>query len=147
MLGEKEHAMSILDRLFKKKPAIESDDPVFGHIKFDQGVWTFLPTRPEDGFMIGVHAPEAGPSDQQRSFLSRVRSALPEYERHARDYMKSRVDQSVDVSRLSTYSVQMGDDDQTRREAFVLELSDDDAFIIHRVSFSSGQPVDYGYDD
>ena len=139
--------MSILDRLFKKKPAIELDDPVFRHITFDRGIWTFLPTKPEDGFMIGVDAPEAGPSDQQRSLFSQVRSELPEYERRARDYMKSRVDHSVDVSRLSTYSVQVGNDDETRREEFVLELSDEDAFIVHRVSFAGGQPVDYGFDD
>jgi hypothetical protein len=139
--------MSILDRLFKKKPAIELDDPVFGHITLHQGIWTFLPTRPEDGFMIGVAAPEAGPSDQQRSLFSRVRSELPEYERHARDYMKSRVDPSVDVSRLSTYSVQVGDDEETRRDAFVLELSDEEALIVHRVSFTAGQPIRYGFDD
>lgn len=138
--------MSILDRLFKKKPIIELDDPVFGHITFDQGIWTFLPTKPENGYMIGVDAPATGPSEQQRSFFGQVRSALPEYERHARDYMKSRVDQSVNVSRLSTYSVQVGDEEETRRKAFVLELSDEDAFIVHRVCFSAGQPVDYGFD-
>lgn len=139
--------MSIIDRLFKKKPAIALDDPVFGYLTFDQGIWTFLPTKPEHGFMIGVVASEVGPSDLQRSFFSRVRSDLPEYERRARGYMQSRVDQSVDVSRLSAYSVQVGDEEETRREEFVLELSDEDAFIVHRVSFTAAQPVDYGFDD
>jgi len=126
---------------------IESLDPVFGRITCDQGIWTFLPQRPEDGFMIGVDAPEAGPSDAQRAFFSRVRSELPEYERRARDYMASRVEPSVVVSRLSTYSVQIGDEEATRREEFVLELSDQDAFVVHRVSFRAGQPLDYGFDD
>ena len=35
----------------------------------------------------------------------------------------------------------------TRRAEFVLELSDEDAFIVHRVSYRAGQTVDYGFDD
>ena len=139
--------MSLFSSLFKKKPVIALQDPVFGLITYDKGIWTFLPKKPEDGFMTGVDAPEAGPSDQQRSFFSRVHSELSEYERRARDYMTSRVEQSVVVSRLSTYSVQIGDEEETRREEFVLELSDEDAFVVHRVSFRAGQPVDYGFDD
>jgi hypothetical protein len=29
----------------------------------------------------------------------------------------------------------------------VLELSDDDAFVVHRLSFTAAQPVEYGFDD
>jgi hypothetical protein len=147
MLGKGANAMSIFGNLFKKKPVIELQDPVFGLITYIQGIWTFLPTKTEDGFMIVVDGPETGPSDQQRSFFKQLRSGLPEYERRARDYMKSRVEQSVDVSQLSTYAVQLGDDEETRAEEFLLELSDKDAFIIHRVSFRAGQAVDYGFDD
>jgi len=139
--------MSLFTNLFKKKPAIALRDPVFGLITYDQGIWTFLPKESEDGFMIGVDAPDAGPTEWQRAFFSRVRSELAEYERRARDYMASRVEPSVTVSQLSTYSVQIDDDDATQREEFVLELSDDDAFIVHRVSFRAGQPIDYGFDD
>ena len=139
--------MGLFNNLFKKGPTIELQDPAFGLINYDQGSWTFLPKRPEDGFMIGVDAPEAGPSEQQRVFFSRVRSELAEYERRARDYMTTRVDQSVTVSRLATYSVEIDDDDATRREEFVLELSDEDAFVVHRVSFREGQPFEYGFDD
>lgn len=97
--------------------------------------------------MIGVDAPETGPTEQQRAFFSKVRAELPTYERRARDYMASRVEQSVVVSRLSTYSVQLDDDEATQREEFTLELSDEDAFIVHRVSFRGEQPIDYGFDD
>ena len=51
------------------------------------------------------------------------------------------------VSQLSIYSVQIGDDGATQRNEFVLELADDEAFIVHRVSFKVGHPIDYGFDD
>ena len=61
--------------------------------------------------------------------------------------MRSQVPQPANMSRFSAYSVQIGDDDEARREEFVLELSDEDAFIVHRVSFREGQAVGYGFDD
>ena len=139
--------MGLLSRFFKKKTVIELPDPVFGRITYDQGIWTFLPTKPDDGFMIGVDAPEAGPTERQRAFFSRLRSDLAEYERRARDYMSSRVEPSVMVSELSIYAVQIEDDEATRRGEFTLEMSDDDASIVHRVSFRAGEPMDYGFDD
>jgi hypothetical protein len=139
--------MGLFNHLFKKKPQVELQDPVFGLIRYERGIWTFLPTQPEDGFMIGVDAPEAGPSEQQRAFFGQLRSELSVYERRARDYMVSRVEPSVVVSNLSTYSVQIDEDAATQRGEFTLEMSDDDAFIVHRVSFRAGQPIDYGFDD
>jgi len=139
--------MSILDRLFKKKPAIELGDPVFGRISFDKGIWTFIPIPPTEGFMITIDAPEAGPTQEQRTFFEQVRSRLSEFEQRARDYMRSRVDDGVDVSRLSTYSVEIGSAEDTERREFVLELSDSDAIVIHRVSFRGDEAVEYGFDD
>lgn len=139
--------MGWFTKLFQKKPVVELRDPAFGLITFARGIWTFLPTKGEDGFMIGVDAPETGPTERQRVFFCQVLSELAEYERHARDYMASRVQSSVIVSQLSTYSVQIEDDDATLRGEFTLEMSDDDALIVHRVSFRNGQPIDYGFDD
>ncbi len=139
--------MGLFSKLFKKKSVVELRDPVFGLITYNNGIWTFLPTKPEDAFMIGVDASEAGPTAQQRAFFCQLRSELAEYERRARDYMASRVEPSVIVSKLSTYAVQIDDDDATHRGEFTLEMSDDDAFIVHRVSFRAGQPIDYGFDD
>ena len=138
--------MSIFDGLFKKKQ-VELDDPVFGHLTFDHGVWTSIPTPPTSGFMITVAAPEVGPTAEQRSFFQHIRSLLPDLQKQARDYMQSRVDQSVDVSRLSVYSVEIGSVEETGRREFVLELSDEDVIVIHRVSFRADEPVDYGFDD
>ena len=139
--------MSIFDRLFKKKPAIELDDPVFRHITFDRGVWTFIPNPPTEGFMITVAAPVAGPTPEQREFFQDVHSRLNDFEQRARDYMRSRVDHGVDVSRLSTYSVEIGTVEDTGRREFVLELSDSEAIVIHRVAFRADEAVDYGFDD
>jgi hypothetical protein len=139
--------MSILDRLFKKKPTIESDDLVFGRITFDQGIWTFIPNPPVAGFMITIDAPETGPTPEQRAFFQHIRSRLGEFELRARDFMRSRVDAGVDVSRLATYSVEIGSAEDTGRREFVLELSDSDAIVIHRVTFRADEAVEYGFDD
>jgi len=138
--------MSIFGSLFKKKPVIAADDPVFGRITFEQGIWTFIPNPPTEGFMITVDALESGPSQLQRDFFQKVRTSLPDFEQRARDFMRSRVDPGVEVSSLSVYSVEIGSDDGSRQQRFVLEMCDAEAIVIHRVSFSGSEPVDYGYD-
>ena len=139
--------MSLFGSLFKKKPVVAADDPVFGHITFEQGIWTFIPNPPTEGFMITVDAPESGPSQLQRDFFQKVRASLPDFEQRARDFMRSRVDAGVEVSSHSVYSVEIGSDDESRQQRFVLEMCDAEAIVIHRVSFSGSEPVDYGYDD
>ena len=139
--------MSFFRRLFKKKSVIAADDPVFGHIAFEQGIWKFIPNSPTEGFMITVDAPESGPSQLQRDFFQTIRSGVSEFEQRARDFMWSQVDAGVDVSRLSVYSVEVGSDAECQRESFVLEMCDENATIIHRVSFSDFEPVAYGFDD
>ena len=139
--------MNIFGSLFKKKPVIAAEDPAFGRITLEQGVWTSIPAPPTNGFMITVDAPESGPSQLQRDFFQKVCATLSVFERRARAFMRSRVDAGVDVSRLSVYSVEVGSDAECQREIFVLEMSDADAIIIHRVSFTGAEPVSYGFDD
>ena len=139
--------MGIFHSLFQKKPVVAADDPLFGHITFEQGIWTFIPNPPTEGFMITVDAPESGPSQLQRDFFQKVRASLPDFEQRARDFMRSRVDAGVEVSSHSVYSVEIGSDDESRQQRFVLEMCDAEAIVIHRVSFSGSEPVDYGYDD
>ena len=138
--------MSLFDALFKKKPVVAADDPVFGHITCDQGIWTFIPNPPTEGFMITVDAPESGPSQLQRDLFQMVRASLSDFEQCARDFMRSRVDAGVEVSSLSLYAVEIGCDEESRQQRFVLEMCDAEAILIHRVSFSGIEPVDYGYD-
>jgi hypothetical protein len=139
--------MNFFGNLFKKKPPVELHDPVFGCLTFSKGIWAFMPKTPGAEFMVTVDAPKTGPTDRQRDFFDRIRSSLSEFEGQARNFMRSRVDESVDATRLSVYSVEIGSDDETGREQFVLELSDDDAIVVHRVLFRAGEPVDYGFDD
>ena len=131
--------------LSRKKPAM--NDPVFGHISFVHGVWSFIPNAATDGFMVSVAAPASGPSELQRSLFQNIRASLSEFEQRARDFMRSRVDPGVALARVSVYSVEVGSEDETRQRRFVLELSDADATVIHRVTFCGGDAVDYGCDD
>ncbi len=139
--------MGLFDILFKRKPAVELQDPAFGTLSFAQGIWAYVPKTPDGGFMVTVNAPETGPTKRQRDFFQRIRSSLPDVEHRARDFIRPRVDESVDATRLSIYSVEIGSDDETARQQFVLELSDEDAIVVHRVLFRAGEPVDYGCDD
>lgn len=122
-------------------------DPVFGPLTYEQGIWTFIPKQPNDGFMVTVDAPASGPTQLQGVTFQKVRSCLADFERRARDFIRSRVEQSDDVSHLSIFSVQIGSDAESQQGRFVLELSDDDAVVIHRVLFAGTEPVDYGFDD
>jgi hypothetical protein len=61
--------------------------------------------------------------------------------------MRSRVDGGVDVASVSVYCVELGGAEESKRGQFVLELSDSEEDLIHRVSFRGGQAVDYGCDD
>jgi len=139
--------MSLFSRLFKEKPAIELHDSVFGHITFERGIWAYLPNPPTEGFMITIDAPESGPAEEQRVLFQQIRERLAEFEQRARDVMQSRVDEEIDVGQLATYSVEIGASDETARRGFVLELSDPDAIVIHRVTFRGDEAVYDGFDD
>jgi hypothetical protein len=139
--------MGFFDILFKKKSAVEVQDPVFGAISLTNGIWGYVPKTSDVGFLVTVDAPETGPTDRQRDLFQRIRSSLSDFEHRARDFIRPRVDESVDATRLSVYSVEIGNDDETARQQFVLELSDEDADVIHRVIFRAGEPVDYGFDN
>ncbi|MFO1492518.1 MAG: hypothetical protein U1F77_01455 [Kiritimatiellia bacterium] len=138
--------MSIFVNLFKKKPVIAADDPVFGRITFEQGIWAFIPKSPTEGFMITVDASESGRSQLQRDVFQKIRASLSDFELRARDFMRTRVEPGVEVADLSVYSVEVGSNDESRRQRFVLEMSDSEAIVIHRVSFCGSEAIDYGYD-
>jgi hypothetical protein len=138
-------AMTFLAKLFKNEPVIAAEDPVFGHITFERGIGVQIPNPPTAAFMITVDAQESGPRLQQ-DFFQMIRGRLSEFEQCARDFMRSRVEPSVDVSQLSAYSIEIGSEGETRQHRFVLEMSDEQADIVHRVSFMGDAPVGYGCD-
>lgn len=139
--------MSLFSRFFQKKSVIEADDLVFGHITYELGVWTFIPKPPTEGYMITVDALETGPTQQQRDFFQEIRSRISEFEQQARNFIRSHNDEGVDSSRLSVYSVEIGNEIECQLDRFVLEMCDEDAIIIYRVSFAGAEPVAYGFDD
>jgi hypothetical protein len=139
--------MSIFNRLFRKKAVHSVDDPVFGRITFDHGIWSFIPSSTGGDYMITVVAPESGPSDEQRIFFGRIRPQVADFEERARAFIQSETTGEVDVSILSTYGIDIGDSAETEDGRFTLELSDPNAWVIHRVEFCGDSPILYGFDD
>lgn len=139
--------MGFLSNWFKRERIVTLHDPVFGYITWEHGIWTFLPEKLTEGFMIEIDAPQTGPTELQRSFFTRLRPALPEYEKRARDYIATKAEPGVIPSELTLYAVQIQNDDETRQEAFLLELADAEASVVHWVAFRSGQPEEYGVED
>lgn len=126
---------------------MQIQDPVFGRLTYERGGWVCVPHGADDGFMVSVEAPECGPSQVQRDIFSGVRTGLAELEQQARKYVASLVDATIDVSTLTVYSVEIGDDEESGRGWFVLELADDEAEVVHRVEFRGDEPVGYAADD
>jgi hypothetical protein len=139
--------MSLFGKLFGKKEVPRICDPVFGQLTYERGTWSYVPKRPEAGFVVTVCAPESGPSSSQRVFFQHLGPALSALEDKARDFIRLHTKDEVDVSRLSIYALEVGTDAEIQADRFVMELSDADEIVIHRVSFESGKPTHYTYDD
>lgn len=97
--------------------------------------------------MITVVAPEAGPSEEQRTFYRGIRARLAEFEERARSFIRAETAEGVDVSILSTHAVEIGDQSETEDSRFTLEMSDPNAWVVHRVEFCGNRPLLYGFDD
>ena len=80
-------------------------------------------------------------------FSRKFSSNLSEFERRARAYIELQDKLPVEVGGLSTYAVEIWGDDEVRRGRFALEMSDNEAEIIHRVTFSGDEPIEYNFDD
>lgn len=138
--------VSIFRKLFTRNALTVIDDPVFGRITFESGLWSFIPQSEGDGHMVVIDAPETGPSPQQRDFYLKISRDLAGWENKARDYMQQRFPSNATVRTLATYAVIVGSEDETRSGTFTLELSDDEASEIHRVTFGGESPVSYEMD-
>ena len=117
-------------------------DSVLGTITYSDGAWVST-----EEYMVIVVAPESGPTQIQRDFFENIRTHLPGFERRACAYIGSLGDSNADTAQLSVYSVEIGSEDDCRRERFVLELSDVEANYIHRVGFAGEDVVEYAVDD
>lgn len=139
--------MGLIRRLFGKRQSQTRDDPDFGSITYHCGIWTHVPDREDLGYMVTICASESGPSDKQRALFRDIRAKLTQLERAAKDFINSEARGELDAAALSVYSLEIGADDDVAADRFVLELSDADQDLIHRVSFHAGQPVAYTCDD
>ena len=139
--------MNFFSRIFRRKAVASLDDPVFGHITYESGVWTFLPNPSSRDFMVTVDAVKSGPSQSQRDFFQEILLNLSDFENLARDYVHDHTQLDVEKWKPSIYSLEIGGDEETRCQRFVLEMCDSDANVIHRVSFFRGKPVEYTFDD
>jgi hypothetical protein len=133
--------------IFRKKLVTRMEDPVFGLITYEGGLWDIIPQEGGGNFMISIDAPPSGPSDLQRDFFQKVRSNLKKFQEQSFAFIVPRVGESVDIRRLHVYAVEVGTEADCSRGKFVLEFADEDANEIHRVIFDAGLPVDYGCDD
>jgi len=123
------------------------EDSVFGRIAFEQGVWIFIPAVGTKGFMVTIVAPASGPSDMQRDCFRQIRSRLAAFQHESLEFIQARLGASINVARLSIYSVEIGADEESRHGRFTLEFSDSDAAVIHRISFDNSRPMGYAHDD
>jgi hypothetical protein len=134
-------------RVFGNQHPSKIDDPVFGLIIHKRNIWSHIPDAETDGFMVTIDAPITGPSDMQREHFQKIQSALVTLRQQSLAFIKMKARKSVDARGLSIYSVGVGDDEDCQKERFVLEFSEENADLIHRVSFDGGQPKEYGFDD
>lgn len=122
-------------------------DPIFGTLIYEDGIWSHVPRRPGDGMMIHVEVPAIGPSKQQREFYQFLLPTLPSLEAVARDFIRQQIIEATDFSTLSIYAIEMRADASVQNQRFVLELTDENEVLIHRVAFESTTPIHYTYDD
>jgi hypothetical protein len=133
--------------IFGKRIVLRMQDPEFGTIKFERWCWASTKLPGANEFAVSVEAPESGPSELQRQFYRDLRADLAKYKERGLVYVKARTHIPVDVTQLHIYSIQIGTEEECRKEKFVIEFADDDAHYIHVVWFEAGQPYEYGCDD
>lgn len=133
-------------KLLGKTPRQTLEDPVFGNLERDGDLWVGIPSDPENGFMVFVVADESGPSIRQQRFFERIMANLTEHEGEAKSFIGPQ-NTELDLNSLTIYALEIGTEEELERGEFVLELSDKDAYEIHRVEFKGLIPSIYGIDD
>ncbi|MCX7016960.1 MAG: hypothetical protein NTW86_31105 [Candidatus Sumerlaeota bacterium] len=136
----------LLSRFFAK-PRLTKNDPIFGQIEYERGVWAHVPQPDEKGFMVTIYALETGPSDMQRQFFEKLLTRLSDVEREAKEFMLLETRGNVDASSLDVYAIEVGGEAEVAFAWFAVELTDSQADEIHRVEFRGNRPVSYGIDD
>lgn len=136
--------------LFKKTAKPILVDAVFGRIEFSPShgidMWCHIPAETSD-HMIIVDAPLSGPSQAQRAFYSGLQAHLAQREAECKAFISKHPNPPENLSTMTIYSIEVGLENEIASGQFVIELSDAEADIIHRVEFRNGQPETYVSDD
>lgn len=136
--------------LFKTKPKPTLDDPVFGHINLDSGhgidMWSYIPPDAVTP-MICIEAPACGPSNAQRQFYTELRNELSSREAECKTFIAQCESNPANLADMTIYAINIGPDEEIAAGQFEIELSDEDAFEIHRVVFRKMKPIGYEGDD
>lgn len=129
-----------------KSPLRKLSDPVFGNLEHDGDLWVAIPFDPKNGFMVIVVADESGPSIRQQRFFERIIANLTQHEGEAKSFIGPQ-NNELDLNSLTIYALEIGTEEELEKGEFVLELSDKDAYEIHRIEFKELVPSQYGIDD
>ena len=128
-------------------PDATIDDPVFGKMLWQDGVWGYVPTSEVctgREFVITVDAGQDGPSIRQRQLFQRILDNMASVMKAAREYVVAAGE--VQERNLDLYSVEIHDEARTSTNEFVIELSDPLAHVISRIHFSGDVPYKYDCD-
>lgn len=134
----------------KQPTRLTLEDAVFGQIEFesmqDFGMWCHIPTN-DTGHMITIVAPASGPTQLQRNFYTKLQPDLAALETEAKTFVSNQPNAPANLSRMTLYSVAVGEDVELSSGQFAIELSDENADEIHVVEFHNGKPAYYSVDD
>jgi hypothetical protein len=126
---------------FSRKKSMTLDDPVFGHIVLESGLWTSTPPDSTQPYMITIDASDRGPSEIQRHFYLRLQSSPAGMMNESRAFIAQNT--ATNTSRLEICAIYVGTDHECELGQFDIELSDDTADEIHVVSFENHVPSRY----
>jgi hypothetical protein len=132
-----------LDRLTR-------EDPVFGMIEFEHGVWSAVRDNGIHAFGFTIEAPESGPSQAQQRFFCRMMQERARYEEQSKAIIVSECqsfDIPVDDASLRLYVVEIGPEAEINKGNFLLEFVEADEVVVHRVEFRGDRPYSYNMDD
>lgn len=136
-----------MNRIQKKSPPPQITDPVFGLLTFRNGLWITATELSQSGWFTSVDAPLSGPSETQRRLLQKIRANFEVLRGQSLDFIGTHAFASIDVATLSIYSTEIGTDAECADGKFTLEYADEQADLVHRVTFERGAPTVYGCDD
>jgi len=130
--------MNLFSRILSSRKPRQLDDPVFGSLEFDRGLWARIPKETK-GFILVLIAPESGPVEEQREFFRTLSRSLEATVESARRFIQKSAG-DIDACNLALYAVDIGSPEEIAQGIFVIEFLDADQNQIHRAEFVGGTP-------